>query len=97
MSKTLCLIRHAKSSWENASTRDIDRPLNKRGIQAAYSVGNELLLNHEKLEWVGSSNAARAMHTCVIISRVLGLDETSSIFALPSISVKLKKCNVRFR
>ncbi|MDA9820521.1 histidine phosphatase family protein [Salibacteraceae bacterium] len=73
--KTLYLVRHAKSSWDNASTRDIDRPLNESGIQAAYSVGNELLLHHEKPEWIGSSNAKRAMHTSVIFSRVLGVNE----------------------
>jgi phosphohistidine phosphatase len=31
MKRELILIRHAKSSWEDASLDDFDRPLNKRG------------------------------------------------------------------
>lgn len=30
--KTVFFVRHAKSSWENPSLADIDRPLNKRGM-----------------------------------------------------------------
>ena len=29
--KTVYLVRHAKSSWDNAFTSDFDRPLNQRG------------------------------------------------------------------
>ena len=29
--KNILLMRHAKSSWEDSSLRDMDRPLNKRG------------------------------------------------------------------
>lgn len=33
--RRLCLLRHAKSSWEDASLPDFDRPLAPRGRQAA--------------------------------------------------------------
>lgn len=33
--KQLLLIRHAKSSWEDESLDDIDRPLNNRGKKEA--------------------------------------------------------------
>lgn len=40
MSKTLILVRHAKSSWSQANTADIDRPLKKRGHRDAQLVGS---------------------------------------------------------
>jgi phosphohistidine phosphatase len=39
MTLTLILTRHAKSSWEDATLDDIDRPLNRRGRLAADAVG----------------------------------------------------------
>ena len=33
--KQLLLIRHAKSSWDDPSQNDFDRPLNKRGNKDA--------------------------------------------------------------
>jgi phosphohistidine phosphatase len=40
--KTLYLLRHAKSSWNDASLRDFDRPLNDRGREAAKRIGERL-------------------------------------------------------
>ncbi|MEM7430074.1 MAG: histidine phosphatase family protein, partial [Pseudomonadota bacterium] len=37
--KTLYLLRHAKSSWSDATLSDRLRPLNKRGRNAASQVG----------------------------------------------------------
>lgn len=39
MSKTLIIVRHAKSSWSQPNTADIDRPLKKRGYRDAQHVG----------------------------------------------------------
>ncbi|MDQ6434329.1 histidine phosphatase family protein [Mesorhizobium sp. LHD-90] len=41
--KTLLLLRHAKSSWEDAGLADFDRPLAPRGIQAAPRMARELV------------------------------------------------------
>lgn len=38
--KTLYLLRHAKSSWENPTTKDFDRPLNQRGEQDVPIMAN---------------------------------------------------------
>lgn len=35
LSKSLILLRHAKSSWNHPELSDFDRPLNKRGVRAA--------------------------------------------------------------
>ncbi len=38
--KTLSLLRHAKSSWDDPVERDFDRPLNGRGRRAAQRMGH---------------------------------------------------------
>ena len=40
--KTLTLLRHAKSGWDDPVTRDFDRPLNAKGKRAAQTVGRHL-------------------------------------------------------
>jgi phosphohistidine phosphatase len=42
MSRTLLLFRHAKSSWDQPGRADFDRPLNRRGLDAATRMGLEL-------------------------------------------------------
>ena len=39
---TLALLRHAKSSWDQASLSDFERPLNDRGRKAAPEMGRVL-------------------------------------------------------
>jgi len=39
MTKTLILMRHAKSDWDDPMLRDHERPLNKRGRDAAARIG----------------------------------------------------------
>jgi phosphohistidine phosphatase len=61
--KTLTLLRHAKSTWDDPVARDFDRPLNRRGRLAARTVGKEiraqgLLFNH-----VVASPAVRVRET----------------------------------
>ncbi|HVW54769.1 MAG TPA: histidine phosphatase family protein [Rhizobiaceae bacterium] len=41
--KSLLLMRHAKSSWDDGSLADIDRPLAARGREAANIVTGELV------------------------------------------------------
>lgn len=40
--KTLLLMRHGKSSWDNPSLADFERPLAQRGIKASRRIGREL-------------------------------------------------------
>lgn len=42
MTKTLILMRHAKSSWDDPWLADHDRPLNKRGRKSAKAMGKWL-------------------------------------------------------
>ena len=47
--KTLLLIRHAKSSWGDASISDFDRPLNERGKHDGPLMAQELSTRVSKL------------------------------------------------
>jgi Phosphohistidine phosphatase SixA len=40
--KTLYVMRHAKSSWENVDLSDFERPLNAQGLEAAPFVGKQM-------------------------------------------------------
>ncbi|XP_031266920.1 uncharacterized protein At3g52155, chloroplastic-like isoform X2 [Pistacia vera] len=46
--RRLILLRHAKSSWENPSLRDHDRPLSKAGRDDAIKVSQKL----QQLGWI---------------------------------------------
>lgn len=61
--KTLLLLRHGKSSWKDTTLSDHDRPLKKRGREAAQRMG--CLLSELKLvpDHILTSSAVRAMET----------------------------------
>lgn len=61
--KTLILLRHAKSSWDDAVARDFDRPLNKRGRRAARTVGREMRAQGLEFDRVVASPAVRVVET----------------------------------
>lgn len=78
--KYLTLIRHAKSSWGNASLRDFDRPLNERGLSDAPRIGAYLQeSDFPAVDRIISSPALRAKTTAGIIARALGADSESII------------------
>lgn len=64
--KTLLIVRHAKSSWDNASISDIDRPLNDRGKRDAPAMAKRLIKAGVKIDLFVSSPAKRARHTAEI-------------------------------
>lgn len=68
--KQLILIRHGKSSWEY-SAGDKDRPLLQRGINDGHLVANALAAASPKIDAAFSSPANRALHTCMIVLRLL--------------------------
>ena len=70
--KTLYLIRHAKSSWDDPWQDDFDRPLNKRGQSDAPRMGKRLKEKDIHPDLLISSPAERAFSTCVIIAKKIG-------------------------
>lgn len=67
--KTLTLVRHAKSSWSNASLSDRKRPLNKRGERDAPIMGRRILEHGIRPSLIVSSPAKRAWTTAKIIAQ----------------------------
>ena len=70
--KTLLLLRHAKSSWNDSSLADRDRPLNTRGRHDAPRMGD--VLRDESLvpDLIISSDAVRARTTALAVAEAAG-------------------------
>lgn len=66
--KTVCIIRHAKSSREDAELADIDRPLAPRGIRDAPVMGERLRAMDVRFDVVYSSPATRAKSTAELLA-----------------------------
>ena len=73
--RTITLIRHAKSSWNNPSLSDFDRPLNKRGEGDAPRVGEVLQEAGVLFDKVLCSDARRARQTLSLLKQKLDIDE----------------------
>lgn len=69
--KRLWLLRHAKSDWGSPSLPDFDRPLNKRGLSNAPSMGS-FLVSKGMPDWVISSPATRARQTAELVCQSMG-------------------------
>ena len=61
--KHLLLVRHAKSSWDDFSIKDFDRPLNERGKKDAPMMAKRLLKRDIMIDAFISSPAKRARKT----------------------------------
>lgn len=61
--KTLTVLRHAKSSWDDAVARDFDRPLNPRGQRAAATMGRHMRGAGLSFDHVVASPAVRIVET----------------------------------
>ena len=67
--KTLYILRHAKSSWDNADLTDFERPLNERGLKVAPLMGGVIKKNRFQPELILSSPARRAEQTAALIKQ----------------------------
>ena len=72
--KTLYILRHAKSSWDDRSLSDFDRPLNARGLRAAPFIGS-LMKEHGLIpDVIVSSPAMRAKQTAELVREAAGFE-----------------------
>ncbi len=69
--KTLYLVRHAKSSWNNANMSDHARPLNDRGKRDAPHMGERLRERTPQPSIIISSSAVRAESTATILAEAI--------------------------
>jgi phosphohistidine phosphatase len=70
--KTLTLLRHAKSVWDDPVARDFDRPLNPRGRRAARTVGREMKAQGLAFDLVLASPARRVAETIEELAESFG-------------------------
>jgi phosphohistidine phosphatase len=70
--KTLFLVRHAKSSRDDPSLTDRDRPLDDRGMRDAPNMGKRLAKRDVKPDLLVSSPALRALTTAHLIAEEVG-------------------------
>jgi phosphohistidine phosphatase len=66
--KTLLVMRHAKSSWDDSGLADHDRPLNARGKRDAPLMGRWLLQEDLVPEEIITSTAKRALATAEAVA-----------------------------
>ncbi|OFZ06856.1 MAG: hypothetical protein A3D92_04650 [Bacteroidetes bacterium RIFCSPHIGHO2_02_FULL_44_7] len=61
--RTVVLIRHAKSSWDNPDLADFDRPLNERGHTDAPFMATQLALQGLHFDAIIASPSKRTTET----------------------------------
>lgn len=77
--KTIYFTRHAKSSWSSNASKDIDRPLNKRGKRDAPFMANLLLDKKVKIDGIIKSPAQRITETVAPFVKALQLTNNQII------------------
>lgn len=88
--KTLILVRHAKSSWDESGLSDSERPLNERGKKDAPDMAKRLRKKGLTIDRLVSSPAERAFRTARYFSKEFDIKkgdiqvEKSLYGALPS-------------
>lgn len=70
--KTLTLLRHAKSGWDDPVARDFDRPLNDKGRRAAQTMGRHMRDEGLVFDHIVASPAVRVMETLDAIASGYG-------------------------
>src|SRR5688500_5500681 len=66
--KTLFILRHAKSSWDDPGLSDFERPLNDRGRKAAPFMGELMKRKGLSPAVIVSSPAKRAKTTAELVT-----------------------------
>lgn len=70
--KSLTIVRHAKSSWDEPGLSDRKRPLNKRGKRDAPMMGKRIVEAGIRPSLIVSSPAVRAWKTARAVAREIG-------------------------
>jgi phosphohistidine phosphatase len=76
--KSLLLVRHAKSSWDDPTQTDIERPLNERGRKDAPMMARRLVAKGIHPDKLVSSPARRAFTTAEAYAAVLDIPKSLS-------------------
>ena len=82
--KTLLIVRHAKSSWDDPSLSDFARTLIERGKDDAHVMAKRAINNSIKIDAFVSSPAKRAKNTAKIFMKEYGKNE-KDLLLMPSL------------
>ena len=77
--RRLILVRHAKSSRDDPTLADRDRPLNERGLRDAPRMGERLARRGLRPDLIVSSPALRALTTAQLMARAFDCDPDAII------------------
>lgn len=77
--KLLLLVRHAKSSWNDVTQKDFDRPLNDRGHRDAPAMATRLIDKDVKIDAFISSPANRAITTATYFAKAYDVPKSDII------------------
>ncbi len=72
--RTLLLMRHAKSSWDNPAQTDHERPLNDRGERSAPIMGQWLRAEGLTPDLIVCSDARRTRETADLVAPACGYE-----------------------
>ena len=72
--KIITLMRHAKSSWEDALLGDRSRPLIQKGIERTHKMIEELKKEGFSPDFILTSPAVRALETANIMAQAFGIE-----------------------
>lgn len=70
--KTILLLRHAKSDWESGHESDHDRPLSRRGERAAETMAAYIAAHAPRPQLILCSTATRTRQTLMPVEKALG-------------------------
>jgi phosphohistidine phosphatase len=100
---TLSLLRHAKSSWDDASLDDFERPLAKRGESAAPRMGAFMAEQGLAPQLILCSPAVRARQTLELVlphlegGPTVDYEENFYLAASAVLLARLRKIDARVR
>lgn len=77
--RTLYLIRHAKSGWDDPSLADHDRPLNDRGRKDAPMMAERMRRTGHPIDLILTSTARRAERTAMAFAQAYGIRDEDFI------------------
>lgn len=78
--KTLLIIRHAKSSWDTGTLNDFERPLNERGKRDAPAMAKKLKERNILIDAFVASPAKRAKKTAELFIEEYQREKEDIIF-----------------
>ena len=79
ITRHLYLLRHAKSSWDDPTIEDHDRPLSPRGRDAAQRLAKHFRRAAIRPQLVLCSSASRALQTLAPISEAMKLGAQTQV------------------